>query len=250
VIAAMKIVTPFRPFAPESVEHFKLGPFDWHGAIEMLRASAARFCQCETFVITDVDHDAPGPAHYFDTSERRLMLWILDVSLRYLESEHFDQDTVMVSPDILVLGDLRPYFVADLGLVVRTGEKFKDTNRTVLNGVQWWRHASKKRLVHFFRRALAIARELPEERIVWGADTDPLIQLTAPLIGGARVKRSGLTFYGHERLMQSLSSQAMVAIDAGEPLSRPSFPLLDFKYDRKHYMRRTFDALVGSAVAA
>lgn len=246
----MKIVTPFRPFEPESIEHLRLGPFDWIGAIQMLRVSAAKFCQCETFVITDADHDVDGPAHYFETTERRLMLWILDVSLRYLDSEHFDQDTVMVSPDILVFGDLRPYFVSDLGLVVRTSEKFKGTDRTVLNGVQWWRHASKKRLVSFFRRAMAIARDLPEARIVWGADTDPLIHLTAPLIGGQRVTRSGLTFFGHERLMESLSSSAMNAIDRGASLQMPSFPLLDFKYHRKRYMRQVFNALVRSAAAA
>lgn len=246
----MKIVTPFRPFAPESIEHQRLGPFDWHDAIAMLRASAARFCQCETFVITDVDHEPPGPAHYYDTTERRLMLWILDVSLRYLESEQFDQDTVMVSPDILVLGDLRPYFVADLGLVVRTGEKFKDTNRTILNGAQWWRHASKKRLVHFFHRALAIARDLPEARIVWGADTDPLIQLTAPLVGETRVKRSGLAFYGHTNLMPSLSSHAMAALERGASLAGCPYPLLDFKYERKRYMRRVFENVMAAAVPA
>jgi hypothetical protein len=246
----MKIVTPFRPFEPESIEHIRLGPFDWHGAIKMLRASAARFSQCETFVITDVDTTVPGPAHYFETTERRLMLWILEVSLRYLESEHFDQDTVMVSPDILVLGDLRPYFIADLGLVVRTGEKFKDTNRTVLNGVQWWRHGSKKRLQHFFRKALAIAKELPEARIVWGADTDPLIQLVSPVVGGDIVKRSGLWFFGHAKVMQSLSSQAIAAIERGEPMASSPVPLLDFKYQRKHHMRQVFESFMGSAVPA
>jgi hypothetical protein len=82
----VRVVTPFRPFEPESREHLELGPFDWIGAIGMLRASVERSCHCETVAVTDVDTTLPGPTFQYATTHRRLMLWILDVSLRYLES--------------------------------------------------------------------------------------------------------------------------------------------------------------------
>lgn len=248
----MKIVTPFRAFPPESTHHQNLGAFDWLGAIAMLRASAARACRCETFVITDVDAAVPGPAHAFVTTHRRLMLWILEVSLAYLRSDAFDADTVMVSPDVMVFGDLRPMFRADLGLVVRTSPKFSaKPEKTVLNSVQWWRLDAKSRLVAFYERALAMAVTLPENRITWGADTDPLVELVWPTRSGLQ-ERSGLSVFGHESttVMAPFSGRDRVAIDGGHQPAPPVLPLVDFKYWRKTYQQRYFDALIGSAVAA
>lgn len=245
----MKIVTPFRPFAPESGHHQRLGPFDWHGAIEMLRTTARRYCHCDTFVITDVDHTPPGLAHRYVTTERRLMLWILEVSLAYLRSDDFNEDTVMVSPDVLVFGDLRPMFQADLGLLVRTSPKFAaKPMRMVMNSVQWWRADAWAPLVRFYERALDIARQLPDERIRWGADTDPLVELVAPVEAGRR-QRAGLSVYGHElgTVMQAFSLRDQKALDEGRRPAPPVMPLFDFKYQRKTSMRAYFNAVVAVA---
>lgn len=250
----MKIVTPFRPFAPESLHHQRLGPFDWNAAIRMLRTSARRAIGCDTFVITDVDaaDGVPGPVHAFHTNHRRLMLWILDVSLAYLRSSSFDVDTVLVSPDVLVLGDLRPFFRADLGLVVRTSDKFaKVPEKQVLNSVQWWRVAAKDQLIAFYARALAMAITLPDNRITWGADTDPLITLIAPVTAGL-TQRGDLSVYGHEMatVMLPLSTVNQNRIDRGANPMPTRTALIDFKYGRKRYQQRYFDAVFGIGVPA
>jgi hypothetical protein len=239
----MQVVSPFRPFPPESDEHKILGPFDWVGALEMLRASVRHNCDCETYAITDVDTDLGVPAFQFQTVERRLMLWIVEVSLAFLDSDRFDRDTVMVSPDVLVLGDLSPWFTADLGVLVRLEPKHLDSGRTILNQTQWWRHGAKSRLVAFYRQALDIARTLPEPIRTWGADTEPLRQLLEPLNAG-KAMRAGLKarMIPAGEVMDSLSSVNVRRLEEGLPLLVDR-PLLDFRYTRKLHMRATFDSL-------
>jgi hypothetical protein len=241
----MRVVTPFRPFEPESREHLELGPFDWTGAIGMLRASVERSCRCETVTLTDVDTTLPGPTFQYATTHRRLMLWILDVSLRYLESQDFDRDTVMVSPDILVLGDLRGFFKADIGVIVRAADKFLN-ERPLLNSVQWWSVEAKDRLVAFYLQALERAETLSDDVICWGADTEPLLHLLSPLEVGMS-ERAGLTVSGVDQreVMASFSRRILRHMRDGRPYD--GLPLLDFKYLRKRYMREFFDFAIGAA---
>lgn len=243
----MRVVTPFRPFEPESREHQELGPFDWWTAVAMLRATVTHACRCDTAVLTDVDTDPHGPGFQYATERRRLMLWILEVSLRYLESDDFDRDTVMVSPDILVFGDLRPFFRADLSVIVRTSAKFALSERPLLNSVQWWRVAAKDRLAAFYRQALTLAEGLPEDVITWGADTAPLLQLLSPLVCG-HSERAGVSVFGIDQreAMATFSTAMLRRLRAGQPYD--GLPLLDFKYLRKHSMREFFDLAVGTAV--
>jgi hypothetical protein len=244
----VKIVSPFRPFPPESQAHHLLGHFDWVDALRMLRASALKNAACETVALTDVDTELGVPAYRYETTQRRLMLWILEVSLRYLESEDFDQDTVMVSPDILVMGDLRDYFAADLGVIVRLEGKYSASERPLLNSVQWWRQDARDRLVTFYRMALAIAEGLPDEVIQWGADTVPLLELLSPLQHGIYV-RGDLTVSAVDQhvAMAAFSTATLRKMRMGMVYDAPQ-PLIDFKYLRKHSMREFFDLAVGSAV--
>ncbi len=243
----MRVVSPYRPFAPESQSHKLLRGFDWVDALRMLAISVARSNQCETLAITDVDTTLPVPALQFVTTERRLMLWMLEIALRYLESPAFDCDTVMVCPDTLVYGDLSPYFRGDLGLIVRSAEKY--VKRPVLNSVQWWSVAAKDRLVPFFQEALAIAKTLDEHAIQWGADTIPLARLIAPIEVGL-VARHGLSVHLIEMagVMHSLSKLAASRVTQGMGL--PSIPICDFKYLRKQHMRAVFQATLGQQVPA
>ncbi|HEX8030280.1 MAG TPA: hypothetical protein VF491_17520 [Vicinamibacterales bacterium] len=190
--------------------------------------------------LTDVDTALPGQSFQYETAHRRLMLWILEVSLRYLESADFDQDTVMVSPDILVLGDLRPFFTADLGVIVRSADKFIASERPLLNSVQWWRVGAKDRLADFYRQALEIAETLPEDVIRWGADTEPLLRLLSPLQVG-QFERVGLTVSAMDQreVMGTFSRRILRHMQAGQPYQGQ--PLLDFKYLRKRHMREFFE---------
>lgn len=242
----MRVVTPFRPFPAESQAHQMLGPFDWVGAIQMLRASVERSCGCDTVTLTDVDTELPVPTFQFVTEERRLMLWILEVSRAYLASDWFDQDTVMVSPDMLVYQPLSPYFMADLGILVRGG-KFAE-HRPVLNSVQWWAHAAKDRLVAWYDAAIAYARQLPESSIIWGADTEPFEQLLAPLVRGTVSRRGRLSvaFLPCEEIVEALRTRDHI----GATLPAPSVPVVDFRYNRKRFMREYFNATFQSEVRA
>lgn len=243
----MKLVSPFRPFVPESPAHRKLGPFDWVGALEMLFSSAQLTNGCQTYAITDVDTDLPVSAYHYETTERRLMLWILDVSRCYLESKDFDQDTVMVSPDMLVFQDLRPWFTADLGVLVRSALKYP--GKPLLNGVQFWRHAGQDRLVAFYRKALAIAQTLPENSLRWGADTVPLVRLLSPIELGIS-QRAGLTVSCIDR-EEVLDSINVGDLEPGHAPPRPVFAVSDFKGpQRKKLMRAYYDATIGSQVLA
>jgi hypothetical protein len=245
----MKIVSPFRPFAPENLSHKVLTDFDWVDALRMLRISAQQNTDAEVFAITDVDTDLGVPAYRYATKERRLMLWILEVSRCYLESDDFDQDTVMLSPDILVFQDLRPYFGGDLGVVVRVHEKY--AHKPMLNGAQWWKHSAKDRLVAFYREALERARTLPEHYIAWGADTIPIVEMLLPMEVGL-MSRVGLEAFGisHVGMLYPVMAKDCVRMNMGKRPDDPPFPLVDFKGLRKAYMRQYFDGTIGARVSA
>ncbi len=242
----MKVVSPYRPFPPESAAHLRLGAFDWIAALRMLCESVRVSCGCQTYALTDVDTTLPVPMHAYVTRERRLMLWILEVSLRYLQSSDFNEDTVMVSPDMLVFHPLAPHFTADLGILVRTG-KFSG-KRPVLNSVQWWAYAAKERLTLWYAAALAYARRLPDNVIVWGADTEPFVRLLAPLERGAVATRGSLSvaFLPCEDIVEAFRTRDALST----PMLPPTRAVVDFRYARKQFLRQYFDATIGLAVRA
>lgn len=236
------MVSPYRPFAPESVEHQRLGAFDWVDALRMLATSVHQSCGCPTYALTDVDTELGVPAYQFQTKERRLMVWMLEVALCYLESDRFDEDTVMVCPDTLVFDDLSSYFTADLGIVVRPSAKY--AARPIINSVQWWAVSARRRLVLFYRQALAIAKSLPEKLLIWGADSEPIRQLLHPITIGPALRAGvdvNMIYMPH--IMSSLPQTVMDDLDAHRPVGRPAVPIADFRYTRKHYMRRYFEAV-------
>jgi hypothetical protein len=243
----IRVVTPFRPFPPESREHQELGPFDWIDAIRMLRASVARSCHCDTVTITDIDADVPDQTFRFVTRERRLMFWILEVALRYLESPHFTVDTVMVSPDSLVFCDLRQWFAGEIGMVVRPHHP----QRPILNALQWWPVASKDTLIDLYQKALAIAHTLPEDVQVWGADSKPFEKLLKPLFPGCGPRKFGViaNLIDSRQVMTPLTSEMITALQQGLPMVPPP-RVVDFRFLRKRHMRTYFDATIGKAVTA
>lgn len=243
----LRVVSPYRPFPPESPAHRKLGSFDWIGALRMLRTSVEQQPGHAFAAITDTDTVLPVPAIPLPTTASRLMIWILEVSLRYLESDAFDQDSVMVSPDSLVLGDLRPYFAGDLTILVRSDPDY--AKRPILNAVQWWPLAAKARLIAFYAAALERAQQLPESLIRWGADTVALRQLLEPLALGVH-ERHGLcvNFVEARTVMEPCSSTTLARLQGGRPVV-PHLPIVDFKYLTKRHMAAYFDAVLAPVAA-
>lgn len=243
----IRIVIPFRPFEPESDLHKSLADFDWIAALRHVIHSARESCQCDVHVLTDIDTDLGDlPALKYATTQRRLMLWTLDVCARYLESRDCDRDTIMLDVDQLIFDDLALVFdrKADLGVLVRVDEKHAavEGGQPLLNGVQFWRGKAKKRLAQFYRKALDRALALPESRIVWGADSDAVRALVEPIALGVHMRGAvRVQMLEASSVLEAFTDVHQDALNAGTA-PRPSRPVLDFRWKRKPAMPHVFDA--------
>jgi hypothetical protein len=245
-VKPIRLVAPFLPLPVENHHHKELEGFDWVDAIRMLSRSAERSCGVPVEVITDVDADLPLPCLRYQTTHRRLMLWVLEVCVRYLESADFDRDTVVLDCDQLVYSDLRPFFAAnaDLGVLIRPTHQDKDTWKKVLNGVQFWSLRGKKRLAHFYREALSRAEQMGDELVKWGADTEALRQLLEPVSLGMHT-RGGVRVHmiDCDRVLEALSQEQIEGLQRGVA-PRQLRPVTDFRYLRKVWMRQTYEMTV------
>ena len=245
----IRVVAPFRPFPPESALHKDLADFDWLQALRMMVHSAQLACRCPVHAITDVDTDLPVPSLQYVSTRRRLMLWTLEACALYLESPDFDRDTVMLDVDQLVYRDLAPFFKkgVDLSVLVRPDDKHlvADGGQPLLNGVQFWRHKAKPRLAAFYRRALEVAEGLSEDRLAWGADTDAVRDLLAPLEVGI-VTRQGLTvdMFDASTILETFNSGHAQVLEKGIG-PWPRRPVFDFRWTRKLAMPGVYRATIG-----
>lgn len=243
----MRVVSPYRPFQPESYEHEALGAFDWPAALEMLWGSVrATNPNLDFAALTAPDVALPVPALSYEPRESRLMLWLLDVALAYIEGDDFDCDTVMICPDLLVTGDLGALRVGDFGVLARPQKHIDRGKVPLLNSVQFWAVKARPKLAAFYHEALALAQGLPEEVKRWGADTVPLAKLLAPVRVG-KVIRHGMTVAMHDEngACHSLRTKEIRDLQAGRPVARPPQPIVDFRYLRKHHMRAYYGAVFG-----
>jgi hypothetical protein len=140
----------------------------------------------------------------------------------------------MVSPDALVVGELGRYFVGNLAVLVRPAEKYQTrAHHPIINAAQWWPVRAQAKLVTFYQQAIAIARVLPENLLIWGADTAPLVQLLQPIVLGLH-ERAGL-------LVSMLDAYKML----GGVMMPGGPPILHFKYKAKSRMAGAYRQLVG-----
>lgn len=253
-MSGIRLVAPFRPLPLEGGVHLYIDEqhFDWMDAIRMLVATATRACGCPVHVITDVDTtDLPAPLLQYRTTHRRLMLWTIEACLRYLESDDFDRDTVMLDVDQLIYADLAPFMPrrADLGVLIRTHIKHSGTDQgnPFLNGVQFWPRRSRVALIEFYRQALAAAEGLPEHEIVWGGDTLVLWRLLAPLTLGVH-DRAGLRveMIESEIVLESFSRRRLARLQETPSTWRPSRAVVDFRGRRKLLMTSCYEATFGA----
>lgn len=237
-------MAPFRPFAPESELHKSMPDFDWIGAIRMLFLSAHCSGPCDTKVITDVDTELGLPSLQYQTRHRRLMLWTLEATLKYVESRDFDRHTVVVDCDQLIYRDLSRWFQnhVDLCVLVRPNQKHREQGGfPFLNTVQWLNGRSRKKLAAFYRRALAVAEGMPEPLLQWGADQEAVRSLLEPIDEGI-FQRAGLTvkMINSDDVIETISSFQIEAIENGK-MPWPSRSVLDGRWRRKEYLRPAFE---------
>lgn len=246
----IRIVAPFKPFPAECGTHQVLERegFDWNAAIAMMMDTARTHCEdCPVHVLTDLDSPITAPALRYPTTSQRLMVWSIEVCLRFLQSKDFDRNTVMLDCDQLVFGNLRKWFkktpAVDLGVLVRPhGKHLQEGGEPLLNGVQFWHRSGRKRLVAFYERCLEVVQQLPEHRIAWGGDTDALRSLIEPIEIGI-FERAGaiVQMWPAEDVLQSWSSNHTALLEAGEVPEIHS-AVLDFRAMRKRYMAAMFHA--------
>jgi hypothetical protein len=179
------------------------------------------------------------------------MLWLLEVWLAYLRSDDFDQDTAMLSPDILVYHDLRKLFKADLSLIIRSGDKYRE--KPLLNGAQFWRVSAKAALVDFYEQVLELGHQCNEAEKRWGADTTPILALIEPLQDGpvhaGKMQRSDLSICGLEAF-SCFRTIKLGELKGKNKVSWPAVPIIDFKSRRKQSMAAFYHATIGSRVPA
>ena len=234
----MKVVAPYRPMAPYTSLHIELAAkgFDWIRALMMLGWSARLRAGAEVFAITDTE--LPVQHHRYPSREPLLMLWMLDVSLSYLESEDFDQDTVFVGPDSIVLKALDLFGGFDIALTARPA-KFAQS-APLMNGLQFWPLASRDKLVWLHRRALEIAHTLSPELQRWGADTEPLIQLLGPIKEGSFVRNGLRVKIFPYPTLSTVGKTEMRKMRDGKTVTAGS-AVVDFKALRKLHMQEFYE---------
>ena len=234
----MKLVAPYRPMVPYTSQHIELAAkgFDWIKALKMLGQSARLRAKAEVFAITDTE--LPVPHYRYLSREPLLMLWVLEVSLAYLESADFDQDTVFISPDSLVVGRLDVFGDFDIALTARP-DKFART-KPLMNGLQFWPLAAKDKLVQLYQRVLELAHGLPLEVQRWGADTEPLIRLLGPIRAGL-FTRSGLRvrIFPYP-MLRTVGGAEVRKLRAGKSVVRGS-SVVSFKAMRKRSMAEFYE---------
>lgn len=239
-------MAPFRPFPPESELHQSLAEFDWIGAIRMLLLSARWACPtCEAHVITDVETDLGVPSLKYSTVQRRLMLWTLEATLRFIESRDFDRNTVVMDCDQLIYKDLSRWFQngVDLGVIVRPNQKHKEEGGfPFLNTVMFLNGRSRKKLAAFFRKALEIAAAMPEPLLKWGADQEAVRSLLEPIDSGI-FERSGLTvkMIDSEDVIETISAGQIEALETTGQMPWPTHAVLDGRWTRKPYLKPAFE---------
>lgn len=231
----MKLVSPYRVIRATTKchEHLAAIGFDWVRALEMLAHSAKKYSKAETFAITNQTLRVP---HYaYQTREESLMIWILEISLAYLRSDDFDQDTVMISPDTLVLMDLKEKFCStawDLGVIVRPHPVVP-----ILNFLQFWPHHAKEKLIRFYTRCLHIGQGLDHHEKKWGGDTTPLIELLEP-VDYKMVDRAGM------RVRMWAEREFISRVTYRTKLIMPKIgTVVDFRYFAKKRMVEVYEEL-------
>jgi hypothetical protein len=235
-VRRIRLVAPFKPCPLETHTHQTLGADFWMGALSLLNESAQISNNVSVFALTDQTSHLPIPTLRYDTTETRLMLWLLEVCVAYLRSDNFDRDTVMLDVDQLIVKDLRPYFTeADLAVCLRKPPR-RPNGMRILNGVQFWRHRGKAQLIAFYEFVLETARTMSEGSIRWGADGFALRDCLEPLENNYHVRHGcRVAFLPATNIIEEWTSQHQrEALNGRFLCGGPRRPVLDFRNRRKY----------------
>lgn len=250
-----QVIIPYAPF-PESPAFARVRGFDWVEAIAQCRTSVRASCgqAVPVRLVTNMDGPSEGDTLVYQTTATRLQLWLTEIRLAFLQSDAFDRDTVLISPDTLVMNNLAGGFRpgADLGIIVRPAYDVGDQEwRKILNTAQWWRVRARAALIAFYQDVWAIAQTLHANYQKWGGDTESLLRRLTPIEAGL-VERAGLrvAMIHAPEVFASITGGQIEILEAGGRITWPVAPpmLWDFKYLKKSAMGLAFRAQLGAHV--
>jgi hypothetical protein len=102
--------------------------------------------------------------------EKHLMNWVLAAQLAYIESDMFDQPTVLFSPDALFVKAVDDVFTGfDIAFTTRANPRWP-----INNGVIYLNHKNKDKIAEFWKSCLKTCRNYPLEIQDWYGDQQSL----------------------------------------------------------------------------
>lgn len=141
--------------------------------IKQAFASAKRFGY-ETML---VGYGPVGDAWMPDASEEEyLMNWILAAQLQFIESDFFNQDSVLFSPDALIVRPLEQIFEQDfdIGFTVRDNPRWP-----INNGVIFLKPQNKEKIADYWKFAISVCKSYPVETQKWYGDQQSVHEVYA-----------------------------------------------------------------------
>jgi hypothetical protein len=111
---------------------------------------------------------------FSEKEEDRLMNWVLAAQIAYIRHPMFDCNSVIFSPDALIVRPLQPIFdeVFDVGFTDRQNPRWP-----INNGVIFLKPQHKERIAAFWEDGLKICKAYPEDIQNWYGDQQCLKDL-------------------------------------------------------------------------
>ncbi len=116
------------------------------------------------FVVGDCGFAGANNIHY--ESRALLMVWILEAQKAYMESRYFNKDSILFSPDTLIIKPIE-FPKCDLGVTLNYLQPVK---HMLNNGVIFIKPRHKDKLIKLWEDAIKICKSYPQALQEWGGD--------------------------------------------------------------------------------
>ncbi len=121
-------------------------------------------CGYKPFVVGDCGFADAIDIHYENNSP--LMVWILEAQKAYMESKYFTKDSILFSPDALIIKPIE-FPKCDLGVTLNYLQPVK---HLLNNGVIFIKPRHKDKLIKLWDDAIRICKSYPQGIQEWGGD--------------------------------------------------------------------------------
>lgn len=227
----MKIIITFFNKGAEKIRDVKSS--DYHDFIKLAFESAKKFGY-ETILVTSGAEFENNADHVIrlNDDEPFLMNWILKAQKAYLQSDLFNDNSVLFSPDALIRKELTPIFEKefDVAFTERPAKKYP-----INNGVIYLKPKNKNRLIQLWDEFLYRCDQYEFDQKHWFGDQKSIIE-TFEYYGkepfGLKVLKLPCELYNASILTNDLEVQE------ADPLLIEKSYILHFKGARKNLIKQ------------